>query len=65
MSGRKPSGPTLSAKGAEEKAARRDRQAEALRENLLKRKAQTRGRRAEDRPEPPPAGVPGRSRAGS
>jgi|GEM_PF-921737 len=43
-------GPRVSARGQEEMAARRDREAKALRENLRKRTAQRRGR-AE--PEPP------------
>ena len=46
MSGDGPKGPRLSEEGARERAARQARQAEALRENLSKRKAQTRGRAA-------------------
>jgi hypothetical protein len=37
-------GPHLSERGREEMAARRDREAQALRENLRKRTAQRRGR---------------------
>lgn len=47
-------GPRLSARGREEMAARRDREARALRENLRKRTAQRRGR-AEPNPAAPPA----------
>ena len=48
-------GPRLSARGEEELAARRDRQARALRENLRKRAAQRRGR-AEPNPAAPVGG---------
>ena len=41
-----PDGPRLSARGAAAQAERQTRQAEALRENLRKRKAQERGRAA-------------------
>jgi len=57
-------GPKLSPDGERERAARRAREAEALRANLLKRKAQARGR-ATERPDPasqPPH--PGRPRGG-
>jgi hypothetical protein len=42
------SGPRLSAEGAQAREQRRQREAEALRANLLKRKAQSRGRLAPD-----------------
>ena len=60
MSRAKGPGPTLSAKGAEEKAARQTRQAEALRANLLKRKAQARARQDDPGPDGPDsqAGTP-------
>lgn len=44
MMDRKPKGPRLSDKGEAAQAEREARQAEALRANLRKRKAQTRGR---------------------
>jgi hypothetical protein len=40
------SGPRLSAEGAQARDQRKQREAEALRANLLKRKAQSRGRSA-------------------
>jgi hypothetical protein len=52
MSMREPKGPRLSQEGQRERAARQDRQARALRENLAKRKAQRREREAEAGAEP-------------
>lgn len=49
--------PQFSEKGLTEAEVRRQRQAEALRANLARRKAQTRGR-AEDEPAPAPAPAP-------
>ena len=60
MSQGKTKGPKLSAEGAREQAARQGRQAEALRQNLLRRKAQTRERTAEPGTGPAaPPGAPG------
>ena len=44
MSGRKPQNPNLSSRGKAGREARQDRLAEALRDNLRRRKAQARGR---------------------
>ena len=52
-------GPRLSARGREELAARRARQARALRENLRKRAAQRHGRAEPDPLPPAVAGDPG------
>lgn len=48
MTDRDPKGPRLSAKGEAAQVARQARLAEALRANLHKRKAQSRGRSAEE-----------------
>ena len=45
--------PTLTAQGRAEQQAKRDRQAAALRENLLRRKAQSRAREAVATDAPP------------
>ena len=50
MTAKPKTGPTLSAEGERERARRRAREAEALRANLLKRKAQARGRRDASEP---------------
>lgn len=47
------SGPTLGKPGASPRAARQERLAAALRENLLKRKAQARERAAPEEPASP------------
>ena len=52
-------GPRLTARGEEELAARREREARALRENLRKRAAQRRGRAAPEPVPPTVAGGPG------
>ncbi|MFQ5784973.1 MAG: hypothetical protein ACE5H8_09140 [Alphaproteobacteria bacterium] len=59
MSERPRRGPRLSEKGRQERADRRARLVEALRENLRRRKAQARGRAMETEPSGPDAGAPG------
>ena len=56
MTAKPKTGPTLSPEGERERARRRAREAEALRANLLKRKAQARGRRDAEPAGPPQDG---------
>ena len=59
MAKRTPTGPRLTARGEEELAARRAREARALRENLRKRAAQRRERAGPDPAAPAESGGPG------